>query len=139
MLADKVTGFFVEADDFCKEFEVEIRKNLIESEKPGCRMRKSQRSDAEIMSILLLFHYSQFTNFKAFYTHLTDLFPDLVFYQRLVALNKKVAVPLMMFFIGWFFGFKLHLIINDKGEIIFFFLTKGNVDDRDFKEDHEKR
>ena len=30
MLADKVTGFFVEADDFCKEFEVEIRKYLIE-------------------------------------------------------------------------------------------------------------
>ena len=28
---------------------------------------------------------------------------------------------------------KLHLIINDKGEILSFFLTKGNVDDRDFK------
>ena len=35
--------------------------------------------------------------------------------------------------IGWFYGFKLHLIINDRGEIISFFLTKGNVDDRDFK------
>ncbi|OBQ15672.1 MAG: transposase, partial [Aphanizomenon flos-aquae LD13] len=34
---------------------------------------------------------------------------------------------------GWFFGFKLHLIINDKGEILSFFLTKGNVDDRDAK------
>jgi hypothetical protein len=32
---------------------------------------------------------------------------------------------------GWFFGFKLHLIINDKGEILSFYLTKGNVDDRD--------
>ena len=31
---------------------------------------------------------------------------------------------------GWFFGFKLHLIINDKGEIMSFYLTKGNVDDR---------
>lgn len=35
--------------------------------------------------------------------------------------------------IGWFFGFKLHLIINDKGEILSFYLTKGNVDDRDAK------
>ena len=32
--------------------------------------------------------------------------------------------------IGWFFGFKSHLIINDKGEILNFMLTPGNVDDR---------
>ena len=117
----------------------------------------------------------------AFYTryvsvHLIDLFPDLVSYQRFVALKKKVAVPLMMFLktkglwkcrgisfidcthlkvcdnrrihqhktfkkvaergfcsIGLFFGFKLHLIINDRGEILSFFLTKWNVDDRDLK------
>lgn len=30
---------------------------------------------------------------------------------------------------GWFFGFKLHLIINDLGEIIAFFITPGNVSD----------
>jgi hypothetical protein len=34
---------------------------------------------------------------------------------------------------GWFFGFKLHLIINDKGEVLSFYLTKGNVDDRNTK------
>jgi len=34
---------------------------------------------------------------------------------------------------GWFFGFKLHLIINDKGEIQSFYLSKGNVDDRNAK------
>lgn len=33
--------------------------------------------------------------------------------------------------IGWFFGFKLHLIINDKGEVLDFMLTQGNVDDRE--------
>ena len=31
---------------------------------------------------------------------------------------------------GWFFGFKLHLVINHKGELISFCLTKGNIDDR---------
>ena len=31
---------------------------------------------------------------------------------------------------GWFFGFKLHIIINDKGEIINFLITQANVDDR---------
>ena len=34
---------------------------------------------------------------------------------------------------GWFFGFKLHLIINDKGEILSFYVSKGNVDDRNAK------
>lgn len=33
--------------------------------------------------------------------------------------------------IGWFYGLKLHLIINDKGEILDFMLTQGNVDDRE--------
>ena len=31
---------------------------------------------------------------------------------------------------GWFYGFKLHLIINSKGELIRRKLTAGNVDDR---------
>ena len=31
---------------------------------------------------------------------------------------------------GYFYGFKLHLIVNDKGEIINFVITPGNVDDR---------
>lgn len=33
--------------------------------------------------------------------------------------------------IGWFFGFKLHLVINDKGEVIDFLFTPGNIDDRE--------
>lgn len=31
---------------------------------------------------------------------------------------------------GWYFGFKLHLVINDKGEVLSFCLTKSTVDDR---------
>ena len=31
---------------------------------------------------------------------------------------------------GWFYGFKVHLIINHKGEILATKLTAGNVDDR---------
>ena len=46
---------------------------------------------------------------------------------------------------GWFFGFKLHLIINDKGEILNFMFTPGNVDDREplkqgrFLEKHQRK
>lgn len=31
---------------------------------------------------------------------------------------------------GWFYGFKLHLVVNDEGELLACQLTPGNVDDR---------
>jgi hypothetical protein len=31
---------------------------------------------------------------------------------------------------GWFFDFKLHLVVNERGEILRFCITPGNVDDR---------
>jgi len=33
--------------------------------------------------------------------------------------------------VGWFYGFKTHLIVNDQGELLAFRLTPGNVDDRE--------
>lgn len=32
---------------------------------------------------------------------------------------------------GWFYGFKLHIVINDRGEILNFAITQANVDDRE--------
>jgi hypothetical protein len=32
--------------------------------------------------------------------------------------------------VDWFFGFKLHLVINDRGELLSLRLTPGNTDDR---------
>lgn len=31
---------------------------------------------------------------------------------------------------GWFFGLKLHIIINEKGDLLSIKLTPGNIDDR---------
>lgn len=31
---------------------------------------------------------------------------------------------------GWFFGFKLHIVINDEGDLVAWQLTSGNTDDR---------
>tara|TARA_R110002096_G_scaffold434390_1_gene655815 strand:+ start:209 stop:1114 length:906 start_codon:yes stop_codon:yes gene_type:complete len=31
---------------------------------------------------------------------------------------------------GWFYGFKLHIIVNDKGELLDFIITQANADDR---------
>lgn len=33
--------------------------------------------------------------------------------------------------VGWFFGFKLHLIVNDRGEILNFHISAGNMNDRE--------
>jgi len=32
---------------------------------------------------------------------------------------------------GWFYGFKLHLVVNDSGELLACQITPGNVDDRE--------
>lgn len=32
---------------------------------------------------------------------------------------------------GWFYGFKLHLVVDDCGEILSFVITSGNTDDRE--------
>jgi hypothetical protein len=32
--------------------------------------------------------------------------------------------------VRWFYGFKLHLVVNDQGELLVVCLTAGNVDDR---------
>ena len=181
MLRDKITQFYVELDDFCKEFEQELSKRPVIEGAVKSRRRAGNLSDAEMMSIYLLFHFGQFTNFKSFYTmyvqkHLVDLFPDIISYERFNARQHRILIPLMMYLkqrglgksrginyidstllrvchikrekqhkvfknvatkgkstMGWFFGFKLHLIINDKGELLSFYLTKGNVDDRNLE------
>jgi hypothetical protein len=34
---------------------------------------------------------------------------------------------------GWFYGFKLHLVCNERGELLSFYLTRGNVYDRNIR------
>ncbi len=178
---DKIIEIFVKVDDFCKEFEAEIAKHQLDAGNYKVRDRKASLADSEIIAILIAFHSGHFTNLKHFYLahicfYYKNFFPGLVSYNRFVELQRRVAVPMMLFLktnclgqsrginfidsthikvchnrrihnhkvfaavaergqcsIGWFFGFKLHLIINDKGEILSFYLTKGNVDDRNIK------
>lgn len=177
---DKITEIFCIADDFCKEFDVEI-ENIGLGEPEGVKRRKREcvMSRSEIMAILICFHFNDFRNFKHYYLfyvrqHLTDLFPRQLSYNRFVELQSRVAVEMMLFLqmccfgrctgisfidstcipvchnkrirrnrvfkdhaeigkstMGWYFGFKLHLICNERGELLNFMLTRANVDDRD--------
>ena len=181
MNIDTLINIFIQVDDFFILFTPEINKMRLHSGLKTHRNRKSKLSDSEMMTIYIAFHLSNYTNFKAFYNeyvcvHWTDLFPDLVSYERFNQSQKKLIIPLIIFLnkrclghsrgvnfidsttikvchikrekqhkvfkgiaskgkatMGWFFGFKLHLIINDKGEVLSFCLSKANVDDRNLK------
>lgn len=171
-----ITETYCLVDDFCKIFFPQWNKHLIDNGIKR-RSRKSKISQSEIMTILILFHQSDFRTFKHFYigyvcVYMKSYFPELVSYNRFIELQKSVLVPLYYFsqtlkgektgvyFIdsttievchikrekqnkvfkdlaekskstkGWFFGFKLHLVINNKGEIMAFKLTKARTDDR---------
>ena len=166
-------------DEFCKIFEPELKKHLVEVPGKKHRNRKKRMSDAEIMTILVLFHTSRHRDLKAFYLgyicqHMRQEFPVSLSYNRFVERQAKVALHLLLFLqtcalgkctgisiidstplvschikrmhshktmkgwaargkctMGWFYGFKLHLVINEKGEIIQWMLTPGNTDDRE--------
>ena len=63
----KVTEIFCVADDFCKEFEVEMKKNALSLDSKKKRDRKRAMSDAEVITILICFHFNTYRNFKPYY------------------------------------------------------------------------
>lgn len=167
---------FVDVDDFCQVFLPIWQKRLL-SEGSKKRLRKGRLSMSEIITIIIYFHQSRYRNFKSYYNdhvceHLRAEFPNLVTYERFVALMPSAFGPLCAYLkslygkcsgisfvdstalevcdnhrihhhrvfegvakrgkgsMGWFYGFKLHLVVNDRGEILACQVTPGNVDDR---------
>jgi len=171
---DDLVALYCSVDDFWKSFKQEWETHLIESGSPK-RGPEPELSIPEMMTIIILFHQSNYRTFKHFYFHICEYFkkhfPKLISYSRFVCLMKTIFVPLFAYLlkirgvvtgiafidstsiavchnkrirrnkvfrgfakrgkttVGWFHGFKLHLIINDKGEILAFQLTPGNVSD----------
>lgn len=167
---------FCDIDDFCQLFEPLWKRRLLTSgqcrrDRAGCLCL------SEVMTIIVLFHASQYRNFKAYYIEqvmkqYAGAFPRLVSYSRFVELMPSALVPLCGYLqtrkgrcsgisfidstslkvchnrrihshkvfaecarrgktsVDWFYGFKLHLVINDCGELLSLRLTPGNVDDR---------
>ena len=65
---DKITEIFCAVDEFCKEFDKEIdKKSLMSSDGKRRRYRKASLSDSEIMTILIVFQFGSFRNFKHYY------------------------------------------------------------------------
>ena len=171
-----LTEFFCEIDDFCQDWLTTFSSTLFHAQGDNlpkyCRMTLS-----EVMTIAIHFHQSKYRTFKDYYLkhvcqYLTDYFPNLVSYNRMVELMPNVLTACLYYLksrqgkvtgisfvdstaipvchpkrisrnkvfketaklskssMGWFFGFKLHLIINDCGEILSCKITPGNIDDR---------
>jgi hypothetical protein len=167
---------FVSVDDFCQLFLPDWEAKQLEDGSKK-RIRRGQLSISEMMTILIYFHQSQYRHFKAYYTehvcqHLYREFPNLVSYERFVALLPSVFGPLSAYLsslyghchgisfidstalsvcdnhrihnhkvfagfadrgkgsMGWFFGFKLHLVVNDRGELLASQITPASTDDR---------
>ena len=181
ILKDQITNIFVKVDDFCKEFDQDIRKMKLVAIEDGKkrRNRKSLMSDSEIITIMIGFHLGAHKTFKHYYEQIVcgywkDLFPTTLSYNRFVELKQRSFLVFALFLkekclgkctgisfmdsttlkvcrnqrihnhkvfkglaergkssMGWFYGFKLHIVINDRGEIIQWMLTPGNVDDRE--------
>jgi hypothetical protein len=140
------------------------------------RHRQGRMWLSEVMTILVLFHSSNYRTFKHFYLqqvcrHLRREFPNRPSYNRFVEQIPRVLAALIGFLptrfgscsgirfidstplrvchnmqihshrvmtglaarvktsVRWFYGFKLHLIINDRGEMLNVCFTPGNVSD----------
>lgn len=172
---DKITDIFCMVDEFCTQFEKFTQPFLI----GNSPKKKPKMSNAEVITIIILFQLSGFRTFKHFYLyyiqkHMQNEFPQTVSYNRFTELMQSNLMALTMFaktcalgscsgisFIdstpikvcgnkrikrnkvfkglattgkstmGWFYGFKLHIVINDRGEILSFCVTQANVDDRE--------
>ena len=99
---DKVTEIFCMADDFCKFFDAMTAKYTLKPTGKRKYHRNSTMSKEEVMLIMILFHDSGYRCFKHFYLEkvckqLRHLFPKVVSYNRIVELERDVAVPLTLF------------------------------------------
>jgi len=110
---DKVTEILCIIDEFNKNMNAELDKNLKLPSHDGCgkhrRTRKGKLSESEIMTILVCYHFGTYRNFKEYYLvcirgQFRQEFPEAVSYNRFVELMPRVFLKMMMFMKLYAFG-----------------------------------
>ena len=99
---NKTVEIYYLVDEFLKEYDAVIKSHSLEKGAPKKRRnRKFTMSGSEVMTILILFHFSSFRDLKHFYlfvrSHMKSDFPYTVSYNRFVELERKVCIPLAVF------------------------------------------
>ena len=89
-------------DEFSKLFDAALQAHGLKLGRGGARRRASLMSDAEVMTILVLFHTSGRRTLKAFYlgwvcTHGRADFPRMLSYSRFVERQQQVLPKLLLF------------------------------------------
>ena len=96
-------ALFCSIDDFWKTFKNEWEKHLIGTGKSK-RGPESRLSISEMLTIVVLFHQSNYRTFKHFYhfisTYMKRDFPELISYSRFVTLMKNLFVPLFAYLLS---------------------------------------
>lgn len=175
-IAHQLVSIFCDIDDFCKELDTYTQHKLLSGPTKSPRGPACQLAISEIMTVLVMFHFIRFRDFKTFYNgylikYWRNYFPRLPSYNRFVELIPRAIFPLTLFThikggkrtgiyyidssclpvchikrqrrhktfaevasfgrtsVGWFFGLKLHLVTNERGELIAFKMTSGSSSD----------
>lgn len=98
MILAPMVEIFCDIDEFYKNYSKETAKKLFPLP-PGRRQRKTELSESEMMTIMILFHLSHYRTFKNYYLdcilgQLSREFPKAVSYPRFVALMPRLLAPL---------------------------------------------
>ena len=129
-------AIFCDTDDFCKAYEEYCRnKLLMDKEEVIPRTRMSLSEIMKFALVPLILYTIKARSGKCSGISFVDSTPlkvcdnHRIYSHRVFKGYAKKGKSSM----GWFYGFKLHFIINECGEILSFCLTSGNVDDRNEK------
>ena len=101
MLLAPIVEIFCDVDDFYKN-HTKLTTNKKLPMHSGKRQRKTEMSEGEMMTIMILFHLSHYRTFKDFYFdcilgQFRTEFPKAVSYPRFVALMPRLLEPLVAY------------------------------------------
>ena len=98
-----IVSLFCDIDDFFLDSMKQMPSEDTDSNKPERRGRPRSLHPSEVMTILVLFHYSGYRSFKQYYQkhvccYLRWAFPKLVSYNRFVELTSEALSGVSRYF-----------------------------------------
>ena len=102
---DKITEIFCIIDEFDKNLDGELKRNLRLPIDNGngkrYRNRKGRLSESEVMTILICYHFGTYRNFKEYYQNCIrgcfyKEFPHAISYNRFVELMPRVFLSIQL-------------------------------------------
>jgi hypothetical protein len=102
----KLVEIYVNCDDFLKDFLKSYNQSKLGQYNNRKPTREPDLSPSEIMSIAIYYHLSGYKCFQYYYSqivvkHLRSYFPNLVSYERFIALMPRV-MPLLLIYLNYY-------------------------------------